>query len=69
MTVEMENALHYLASAIYRGEVGAEWEDCCDSAEAAAHRLRFQYYPAHAPMRDRDLAPLLYAEAARYEDM
>ena len=66
---ELEDALHHLASAMYYGEVGSEWEDCCDAAEAVAHRFRFQYYPAHAPMRDRDIAPFLYAEAARYQDM
>lgn len=61
----LEKAVHYLATQMLN-QVGVEWDECCDSAEIAAKRLRWRDgYEAS----DEEVTANLYAEAYRYEDM
>lgn len=57
-----EAALRYLATQMMN-QVGETWEDCCNSAEIVANRLRAR------GVGEESLSGHLYAEAYRYEDM
>jgi len=57
----INNALHYLATQMMNE--GETWEDCCNSAERTASRLRAN------GISEGSIAPHLYAEALRFEDI
>ena len=56
------NALHYLATQMMN-QAGETWEDCCNSAERTASRLRAN------GISEGSIAPHLYAEAYRFENV
>lgn len=57
---DTERARRHLATAMYYGIVGLEWNEAKNMADAAAMR---------AVAKGGDIATALRIEAARYEDM